>query len=90
MFIGIGVFFASTIAAGGIEAGSSGFGTYFAGMAIIEGYAASSMFFSYGVARLAGANNQKFKDDIAGTFIPSTVDIATSMNDSRKRSKKDE
>ena len=50
----------------------------------LEGYATGSLLFAYGITRLAGSNNQKFKDDIVGTFVLPEVDVANSMNDYSK------
>ena len=78
----------STITAVGIDVATEGTGSYYAGMAILEGYATGSLLFAYGITRLAGSNNQKFKDDIVGTFVPPEVDVANSMNDYSKRRNK--
>ena len=88
MLLGVGFYIGSTIAAGGIEVSTEGVGSYYAGLAIVEGYATGSLLFAYGVSRLAGSNNQKFKDDIVGTFVPPEVDIANSMNDYAKNRNK--
>ena len=85
MVAGVLFYIGSTLTAGGIEVGTGGVGTYFAGLTVFEGYATGSLLFAYGITRLSGANNQEFKDDIIGTFVPPEVDIATSMNDSLKK-----
>ncbi|WP_230977846.1 toxin TcdB middle/N-terminal domain-containing protein [Treponema vincentii] len=70
ILLGIGFYVGSTITAVGIDVATEGTGSYYAGMAILEGYATGSLLFAYGITRLAGSNNQKFKDDIVGTFVP--------------------
>ena len=88
ILLGIGFYVGSTITAVGIDVATEGTGSYYAGMAILEGYATGSLLFAYGITRLAGSNNQKFKDDIVGTFVPPEVDVANSMNDYSKRRNK--
>ena len=88
ILLGIGFYVGSTITAVGIDVTTEGAGSYYAGMAILEGYATGSLLFAYGITRLAGSNNQKFKDDIVGTFVPPEVDVANSMNDYSKRRNK--
>ena len=88
ILLGIGFYVGSTITAVGIDVTTEGAGSYYAGMAILEGYATGSLLFAYGITRLAGSNNQKFKDDIVGTFVLPEVDVANSMNDYSKRRNK--
>lgn len=86
--MGIGFYVGSTITAVGIDVTTEGAGSYYAGMAILEGYATGPLLFAHGITRLAGSNNQKFKDDIVGTFVLPEVDVANSMNDYSKRRNK--
>jgi len=88
ILLGIGFYVGSTITAVGIDVATEGTGSYYAGMAILEGYATGSLLFAYGITRLAGSNNQKFQDDMVGTFVPPEVDVANSMNDYSKRRNK--
>ena len=88
ILLGIGFYVGSTITAVGIDVTTEGAGSYYAGMAILEGYATGSLLFAYGITRLAGSNNQKFKDDIVGAFVLPEVDVANSMNDYSKRRNK--
>ena len=88
ILLGIGFYVGSTITAAGINVATERIGSYYAGMAILEGYATGSLLFAYGITRLAGSNNQKFQDDMVGTFVPPEVDVANSMNDYSKRRNK--
>ena len=88
ILLGIGFYVGSTITAAGINVATEGIGSYYAGIAILEGYATGSLLFAYGITRLAGSNNQKFQDDMVGTFVPPEVDVANSMNDYSKRRNK--
>ncbi len=85
IFLGIASFAGSTISAGEIEVGTAGVGSYYAGLAVLEGYATGALFLGYGITRLTGANKQSFKDDINSILVIPEVDIATSINESQKR-----
>lgn len=85
ILLGVVFYVGSTIAAGKIEIDTCGVGTYYAGMAIVEGYAAGSLFIGYGIARLTDAYNDIFVNDIKNTLIPAEVDIATNMKNKLKQ-----
>ncbi len=75
----------STICASEIEVNSLGVGSYYAGLAIVDGYAAGACFIAYGISRLAGSNNQPFENDVTNTLTPPDVDIATSIDNYAKQ-----
>lgn len=75
----------SIISAGEIEVETVCVGSYYAGLAVLEGYATVALFLGYGITRLTGANKQSFKDDINSILVIPEADIATSINESQKR-----
>jgi hypothetical protein len=54
----------------------------------LEGYATGALFFGYGITRLSGANNQSFSEDINSILVIPEADIATRINESKKRRSK--
>ncbi|MDD7417435.1 MAG: LysM peptidoglycan-binding domain-containing protein [Spirochaetales bacterium] len=85
ILLGCSLYIGSTYAAAGIEVGSSGTASYFAGMSIVEGYASGALLVGYGISRLAGTNNHPFTEDITNTFVPHEVDIATNIDSYTKK-----
>ena len=75
------VFAGSTISAAEIEIFTSGLGSYFSGMAVVEGYAMASTLCAYGIARLSDSYNSNPIDDFMLACVPAEVDVGTNIYD---------
>lgn len=84
LLLGTFCFVGATASAAEIEAMTSGAASYYAGMAVVEGYAAGSTLFAFGITRLTDSYNSNFADDIKSAFVPMEVDVNKSISDAAK------